>query len=119
MPPLQVFRRIHCTAELGWMNERDIGEYFRRFLCGFIPCCPAEQWDSPLTMPLGKLLHQGWQRDFLQVEAWSGKRNISIDMLQQFLMHQITATRLKPLILELSSPGKQLRGLWQVPSKAI
>ena len=43
-----VFRRIHCTAELTWMNERDIGEYFRRFLCGFIPSCPAEQWDSLL-----------------------------------------------------------------------
>ncbi|CAK9082912.1 unnamed protein product [Durusdinium trenchii] len=72
-----VFRRIHSTAELGWMNPEDIGQYFRRFLCGFIPSCTAEEWES-------------WQRTFLEVESWSGSRHVSIDMLQQYLMHQIT-----------------------------
>ena len=30
----EVFRRIHCTAELSWMNQSDIGQYFRQFLFG-------------------------------------------------------------------------------------
>lgn len=71
-----VFRRIHCTAELSWMNQSDIGQYFRQFLFGFMPYCSAEDWDS-------------WQRAFLNVEPWSGSRPVSIDMLQQYLMHQI------------------------------
>lgn len=74
-----VFRRIHCTAELSWMSQQDIGQYFRQFLCGFMPHISTEDWES-------------WQQAFLTVDSWSGSRPISIDMLQQYLMHQITET---------------------------
>ena len=38
------------------------------------------------------LAYRGWQQTFLSVDSWSGSRPISIDMLQQYLMHQITET---------------------------
>ena len=72
-----VFRRIHCIAELSWMSREDIGCYFRQFLARFVPGCTAEEWSH-------------WETLFLEGSCWSGSRPISIDMLRQFLMHQIT-----------------------------
>lgn len=72
-----VFRRIHCIAELSWMSRDDIGCYFRQFLARFVPGCSAEEWSR-------------WEARFLEGSCWSGSRPISIDMLKQFLMHQIT-----------------------------
>ena len=72
-----VFRRIHCIAELTWMTQDDIGCYLKQFLAGFVPGCTAREWSH-------------WQALFLKGKCWSGCRPISIDMLKQFLMRQIT-----------------------------
>lgn len=73
-----VFRRIHCTAALTWMIEPDVRMYFRQFLLRFVPGSLEHEWDQ-------------WEEDFLQGGSpWRGLRPISIDMLKQFLMHQIT-----------------------------
>jgi hypothetical protein len=73
-----VFRRINCIAELTWMSRDDIGCYFKQFLARFIPPgCSVGEWSQ-------------WEALFLEGNCWSGRRPISIDMLKQFLMHQIT-----------------------------
>ena len=73
-----VFRRIDIIVELTWMSIDDIRVYFKEFLARFIPGCTFEEWSR-------------CEADFLQGECWSARNgSISIDMLKQFLMHQIT-----------------------------
>ena len=73
-----VFRRIHCTALLGWMSELDIRQYFRHFLNRFAPGTSEQEWAE-------------WEHCFLKQRGpWNGSRPVSIDMLKQYFMHQIT-----------------------------
>lgn len=73
-----VFRRIDCIVELTWMSIDDIGVYLKQFLARFIPVCTVEEWSRCKAL-------------FLEGDCWSGRsRPVSIDMLKQFLMHQIT-----------------------------
>ena len=73
-----VFRRIHCVGELGWMTKDDIRSYFRNFLMHFVANASADEWDQ-------------WEDTFLQKDGpWAGDKPISVDMLKQFLMRQIT-----------------------------
>ena len=73
-----VFRRIDIIVELTWMSIDDIRVYFKEFLARFIPGCTVEEWSRCEAI-------------FLQGDCWSGRSgSISIDMLKQFLMHQIT-----------------------------
>lgn len=73
-----VFRRIDCIVELTWMSIDDIGVYFKQFLVCFIPGCSVAEWLRCEEL-------------FLAGACWSGRsRPVSIDMLKQFLMHQIT-----------------------------
>ena len=73
-----VFRRIHCTACLDCMSDVDIRNYFRQFLRRFVPSTTDEEWAD---------------REAAFVDGsgpWCGAWPISIDMLKQYLMHQIT-----------------------------
>ena len=73
-----VFRRIHCTARLSWMTDQDIRTYFRQFLHKYVPDMLDGSWED-------------WEARFLtSAGPWNGSRPISIDMLKQYLMHQIT-----------------------------
>lgn len=72
-----VFRRIHCVAELSWMTVDDIRCYFHQFLMRFVSGCSTEEWDT-------------WEAAFLQKTGPWASRPISVDMLKQFFMRQIT-----------------------------
>ena len=80
-----VFRRIHCTAELGWMSNDDMRSYLRHFLAGFVVGASEADWQ----MCQDKILEND--------SPWNGPRQISIDMLKQFLMHQITEASCKEM----------------------
>ena len=73
-----VLRRIHCVGELGWTARDDIRSYFRSFLKHFVPNGSADEWCE-------------WENTFTQKEGpWAGDKPISLDMLKQFLIRQIT-----------------------------
>lgn len=72
-----VYRRIHRTGELSWMSEYDICCYFRKFIERFVTGLTDADW-----------AHRKSQ--FMDGSCWSTQKNISIDMLKQFLMQQIT-----------------------------
>jgi len=72
-----VFRRIHCTAELGWMSDAEVRCFFRKFLEPFVFGTPDERWSS-------------YEAKFVsQTGPWA-QRAISVDMLKQYFMRQIT-----------------------------
>ncbi|MBM4179765.1 MAG: hypothetical protein FJ211_10625 [Ignavibacteria bacterium] len=72
-----VFRRIHWAAELGWMSHAEVGCFFRKFLARFVLGMPSEEWGI-------------WEAEFLRPAGPWAARNISVDMLKQYLMQQIT-----------------------------
>ena len=72
-----VYRRIVCKAELTWLTTSDKRLYFRNFLRRFLPEASSADWEI-------------WEDQFLQSSSPWLSRNISIDMLKQFLMSQIT-----------------------------
>lgn len=79
-----VYRRIHSTGELTWMSQADIGKYFRKFLERFVPKMTNEKWEEK-------------ESQFLGCPCWSPGQDISIDMLKQFLMRQITESKCQNL----------------------
>jgi hypothetical protein len=89
-----VFRRIHCVAELSWMTNKDIQHYFIQFLRRFVLECNPLEWAS-------------WADKFLDLEGPWARRPISVDMLRQFLMRQITESRCKKLGDFTLTPGSQ------------
>jgi DNA polymerase III delta prime subunit len=73
-----VYRRIRNSVRLDCMTQSDIATYFHNFLRRFMPAATDEDWVR-------------WKQVFTQEEGpWSGTRNISIDMLKQYLMHELT-----------------------------
>lgn len=73
-----VYRRIHCVAELSWMAEEDVRCYFRQFLLKFVPGQGPDAWAE-------------WEQAFMREGSpWKGQRPITVDMLKQYLMRQIT-----------------------------
>ena len=73
-----VFRRIHREASLGYISVQDIRHFFHNFLARFLLASTPVDWPQ-------------WEQTFTaEGGPWSGSRNITIDMLKQFLMHQIT-----------------------------
>ena len=79
-----VYRRIHCTAELTWMTQRDVRSYFKNFLLHFLPGASLQDWIE-------------WEKQFMQDSPWAESRPISIDMLKQFLMSRITDASVKDI----------------------
>ena len=77
-----VYRRIHCNAELTWMNERDVRLYFRNFLLKFLDGATPTDWDS-------------WEDEFVRDSPWINSRPITIDMMKQFLMSRITESSVR------------------------
>ena len=72
-----VFRRISYEAELTWMSRQEMLSFFRRFLTRFVHEMSDDEWER-------------WEEEFLSEESpWTTKL-ISVDMLKQYLMHQIT-----------------------------
>lgn len=73
-----VFRRVHREAHLSWMGAQDIRYFFRQFLLRFVPANTLRDWAHC--------------EDLFMDESgpWGGTRHISVDMLKQYLMHQIT-----------------------------
>ena len=86
-----VFRRIHADASLGWMSQADICSFFNGFLLRFVP-----GWEQATQMLMAK------------GSPWSGAREISVDMLKQYLMHQITKASCLGIGVLLPSPSGQL-----------
>ena len=72
-----VYRRIHCTAKLTWMSEDDVRLYFKHFLQRFLDKRTSIEWNN-------------WADEFMKDSPWASSMDVSIDMLQQFLMSQIT-----------------------------
>ena len=65
-------------ASLGYMNKEDVSEFFKKFLARFVPSCSPPEWDH-------------WENVFLDERGpWAGSISISVDMLKQFFMRQIT-----------------------------
>lgn len=76
----EVFRRIHCTAELSWMNQSDIGQYFRQFLFG----CWVEMVESN---PFCCITFQTRRRSlrWLNVALWKPNKQPTIGVC--FFLH--------------------------------
>ena len=73
-----VFQRVHRESVLGWMSKQYVCSYLRNFLAPFVPGCTAAEWAD-------------LERAFTcEGSSWDGTGPISVDMLQQFLMHEIT-----------------------------
>ena len=73
-----VFRRMHLKAHLSWMTVQDVTQFFNQFLKRFVPDCPFSEWKH-------------WEQVFLgETGPWSGARQISVDMVKQYFMRQIT-----------------------------
>ena len=72
-----MFRRIHYFGKLTWMTEEDIHAFLRGFLEKFIPDMGENQWTT-------------WARQFMEADSPWKNNDISIDMLKQYLMRQIT-----------------------------
>ena len=72
-----VYRRIHCTAKLTWMSEDEVRSYFKHFLQRFLDKRTSIDWKN-------------WAAEFMKNSPWVSSRDVSIDMLQQFLMSKIT-----------------------------
>jgi len=73
-----VFRRMHREAHLGWMSGPDVARFFNQFLKCFLPHCSSLEWAQ-------------WEQRFLVATGpWAGSRSISVDMVKQFFMRQIT-----------------------------
>ena len=76
-----VFRRVNFKVELGYTSNADVCSYLRHFLAPFLPGCTDEEWDT-------------LQATFTNENSpWGGEQRISVDMLKQFLMHEITEAR--------------------------
>lgn len=73
-----VFRRVHREAHLSWMAVHDVRRFFKQFLMCFLPNCSLVEWAQ-------------WEEVFLvNAGPWAGSRSISVDMVKQFFMRQIT-----------------------------
>ena len=72
-----VYRRIHRSVCLTWMEQIDIRSFFKNFLSSFVPDLSENDW----------VLYQNM---FLEDSPWSGSRPISVDMLKQYLIKRIS-----------------------------
>ena len=79
-----VYRRILNEGELSWMSQANIGDYFRNFLEDFVPKLDNDKWNEKTVQ-------------FMSCPCWSGGQNVSIDILKQFLMNQITESNFRGL----------------------
>ena len=73
-----VFRRVNREVLLGWMSGQDVRSYLCHFLARFVPDCMSSEWHD---------LEKKFTREG---SPWDGNKQISVDMLKQFLMHEIT-----------------------------
>ena len=73
-----LYRRFHHTIELTHLSEQDITQYFRGFLKEYLPSTPDEVWST-------------WEERFCEhvTRPWKD-REVSVDMLKQFLTRQVT-----------------------------
>ena len=79
-----VFRRMHREAHLSWMSVQGVARFFRQLLLRFLPGCSPLDWEHS-------------EQEFLNEAAPWRTRPISVDMVKQFPMRQITeATCLGP-----------------------
>ena len=72
-----VYRRIHRSVCLTWMEQIDIRPLFKNFLHSFVPDVSETDWVL-------------YQNKILANSPWAGSRPISVDMLKQYLMSRIT-----------------------------
>ena len=73
-----VFRRVNREVLLGWMSGQDVRNYLCHFLARFVPGCMTSEW------------HDLEKAFTCEGSPWDGNRQVSVDMLKQFLMHEIT-----------------------------
>ena len=80
-----LYSRFHLTAELGHLDEEDIKDIFKHFLAEFVTGNSKDDWDI-------------WQKRFVASYLGQPPRPaVSIRMLHQFLMAQITNARVAKL----------------------
>jgi hypothetical protein len=85
-----VFRRVAVTTKLTWLTTDNVKDFFKGFLRDFVPDCPPEEMENHA-------------KKFVQVDSpWNGGqashgRGVSIDMVKQFLMLQISSFRAKAM----------------------
>ncbi len=79
-----VFRRVAVTTELTWLTTDDVKDFFKGFLQDFVPDFPPAEMENHA-------------QKFVQGDSpWNGGadgRCVSIDMVKQFLMLQISSFR--------------------------
>jgi len=99
-----VYRRFNQIARMGWLDEADIRLYFRSFLREFVPSLSGDEWGR-------------WEDRFmgmqLETEGSSSRspwisRPISLDMLKQFLMQQVSEAAVAGF--GIASPKKKTPG---------
>jgi hypothetical protein len=78
-----VYRRFTHKARIDWLGKADIRVYFRAFLREFVPANSSEEWCQWEDMFVG---HGGTSSGS---NHWTS-RPVSLDMLKQFLMNQVT-----------------------------
>jgi len=71
-----LFRRFQMKVELGYLSLDDAGKFFRSFLLEFVDNTENE-WNC-------------WEAQFCTCLLRHGPKQISIDMIKQFLMRRIT-----------------------------
>ena len=94
-----VYRRIHCKAHLEWLTARDVQLYFKKFLCSFVPDAADDVWSTA-------------EEKFVRGDGtpWAGEgQQISIDMVQQYFMAQITEASVRGIGTFLSENSASFR----------
>lgn len=72
-----LYRRIHVITRFPWMTREEVAMFFQKFLVRYIPGHIEVPWIE-------------WADRFLQCPCWSEGKPVSVDMMKQFLMRQIT-----------------------------
>ena len=72
-----LFRRVHYEITLTWMTKDDIMSFFQHFLSRFVHDCPQDEWSKRANA-------------FVCEEGPWCRKSISVDMVKQYLMRQIT-----------------------------
>ena len=91
-----VFRRIAVTTSLGALSVEDVQAFFCNFIRDFVPGCLVEEL-------------QKWSAQFIREGSPWGRGRVSIDMVKQFLMQQISSFRAHCLSDQVLGPNVPCR----------
>ena len=91
-----VFRRIAVTTSLGALSVEDVQAFFCNFIRDFVPGCSVEEL-------------QKWSAHFIREGGPWGWGRVSIDMVKQYIMQQISSFRAHCLSDQVPGPNVPCR----------